>query len=130
MTDQHPPITHLSVMRTIVAKGGGAWPPPSPYVWTASWWDTAGNPFQIVLTIRFNSSFSGGDNALLGVDYDLDPKCPWEYLIVVRATDNAKLVRQIPRSSRTGTLSPTQLHNFGLDLFTDIGSITVGVSPG
>jgi hypothetical protein len=107
----------------------GAWPPASPWVWKDSWWN--GNAeYSVVLSFRFDSPVNGGGtNQLQGCDYDLDPDCPWKYLIIVRATDNARLVQKIPSVSRTGTITAQQLHNFGLDLFTDIGSVTVGVSP-
>lgn len=109
--------------------GGGAWPPASPWVWIGRWWNASNQPFEIVLNIRFDSPVNGGGtNALQGVDYDLDPQCPWEYLIVGRS-DGVLLSRQIPRTTRTGTITASQLHTFGLDSFLDIGYITVGSIP-
>lgn len=110
-------------------KGGGRWPPASPWVWQASWWDAAGNPKSIVLTFRFDDAVTGGGTfAFAGCDYDLDPQCPWQYLIVVRS-DGTRITHQIPRGNRTGTITSTQLAAVGLNKFTDIGSVTVGVSP-
>ena len=109
--------------------GGGAWPPASPYTWVGTWWNAQNAKREIILSIRFDSPVNGGGtNALQGVDYDLDPQCPWEYLIIVKS-DGTVLSRQIPRGSRTGTITAAQLHNFGLDSFLDIGSITVGSTP-
>jgi hypothetical protein len=108
--------------------GGGAWPPSSPYLWSDSWWDAQGNAKTIALSIRFDSPVNGGGtNVLQGVDYDLDPACPWSYLIVVKP-DGTRIAQQIPRTARTGTITAAQLASVGLNLFTDIGSITVGVS--
>lgn len=104
--------------------GGGAWPPPSPWVWQDSWWDAQGNPKSIVLTFRYdNTTF-----AFAGCDYDLDPQCPWSWLIVVRS-DGGRITQQIPRGNRTGTITAAQLATVGLNKFTDIGSITVGATP-
>lgn len=106
----------------------GAWPPASPWVWQASWWDAQGAQKSIVLSFRFDDAVTGGGTfALQGMDYDLDPACPWAWLIIVRA-DDTRITQQIPRTSRTGTITTTQLSARGLNLFTDIGSVTVGVS--
>lgn len=108
----------------------GPWPPASPYVWTSTWNDRAGSPMTLSLSFRFDSPVNGGStNALQGVDYDLDPRCPWEYIIIMKSDGVTRLTRQIPRVARTGTITTAQLHTFGLDSFLDIGSITVGDSP-
>lgn len=125
---QRAPVVNLKSVEAVVARGGGAWPPASPYVWIGSWWTTNGQERQIILSFRFDSPVNGGGtNALQGLDYDLDPGCPWEVLIIVTAT-GTQLKQHIPRASRTGTITANQLHNFGLDTFLDIGSITVGDS--
>ena len=77
-----------------------------------------------MLTFRYDDTTF----AFLGVDYDLDPACPWEFLIVVKSDGTTRLTRQIPRGSRTGTITTAQLAAFGLAKFTDIGSITVGAT--
>lgn len=101
--------------------GRGAWPPSSPYVWSDSWIDSQGNQKSLTLTFRYdNTTF-----VFAGLDYDLDPQCPWEFLIIVKS-DGTRLTRQIPRGSRTGTVTAAQLATFGLAKFTDIGSITAG----
>lgn len=111
----------------IVAKGGGAFP-ASPYVWADSWWTANGAERKIILSIRFDSPTNGGGtNVLQGLDYDLDPGCPWEVLIITKP-DGTVLKQHIPRTTRTGTITAVQLHNFGLDSFLDIASITVGDS--
>lgn len=128
---QSAKTAHLSTLGAEVLKGGGAWPPASPWVWQASWWDANGNPKSIILSFRFDAPVTQGGTGTLafqGCDYDLDPACPWQYLIVVRA-DGAKVTHQIPRGARTGTITSTQLAAVGLHIFTDIGSVTVGVSP-
>lgn len=109
---------------------GGAWPPASPWVWQDSWWDAQGNQRSIVLSFRFDPSvaFGGtGTFAFLGCDYDLDPQCPWGWLIVVRS-DGTRITQQIPRIARTGTITTAQLASRGLNKFTDIGSITAGTT--
>jgi hypothetical protein len=119
-------ITKLS---EIPLKGGGQWPPPSPWVWQDSWWDAQGIARSIVLSFRFDDTNTGtGTLAFQGCDYDLDPACPWQYLIVVRS-DGTRITHQIPRTARTGTITMAQLAAVGLNKFTDIGSVTVGVSP-
>jgi hypothetical protein len=85
--------------------GGGAWPPPSPYVWRQPWWDQAGNAFFISLTFRYSDT---APRAVLGMDYDLDPGCPWNTL-QMRKADGAILEQQIPRTARTGTVTAVQL---------------------
>ena len=108
----------------------GPWPPASPYVWITRWNDRAGNPMAMILTFNFDSPVNGsGTNALQSLDYDLDPRCPWEFIIIVKSDGVIRLTRQIPRAARTGSITAVQLHNFGLDSFLDIGSITVGDSP-
>ncbi|MFB9925980.1 hypothetical protein ACFORO_12625 [Amycolatopsis halotolerans] len=106
----------------------GAWPPASPWVCQFSWYDATGAQKNIVLSIRFDSPVNGGGtNALQGVDYDLDPACPWAWLIVVRS-DGTRITHQIPRVSRTGTITAAQLTAIGLNSFLDIGSVTVGTT--
>lgn len=123
---QRAKITHMAEERGTTALGRGAWPPASPYVWQDSWTDPQGNRRTIVLSWRFDSPVNGGGtNVLQGLDYDLDPQCPWEILIVVRS-DGVRITQQIPRTARTGTIGPTPLANRGLNTFLDIGSITVG----
>ena len=108
--------------------GGGKWPPASPWVWSDSWWDSQSNARSIVLSFRFDDNVTGGGTfALQGCDYNLDPQCPWGWLIVVRS-NGTRITQQIPRGSRTGTITATQLASVGLNVFTDIGSITAGVS--
>lgn len=85
----------------------GAWPLPSPYVWTALWWDATGNPFAITLTFRYVDT---APRPVLGMDYNLDPGCPWNTL-QMRKADGAILEQQIPRTTRTGTVTATQLAN-------------------
>lgn len=108
----------------------GAWPPASPWVWTDSWYDANGTAASATLSFRFDSPVNGGGtNQLQGCDWTLDANCPWTWLIVVKA-DGTRLTQQIPatKQNRSGTITAQQLHNFGLDLFTDIGSVTVGVN--
>lgn len=121
--------TRLTEVQADILKGGGAWPPASPWIWQDSWWDAQNNQRSIVLTFRFDSPVNGGGTLTFqGCDYDLDPQCPWEYLIVVRS-DGTRITHHIPRGARTGTITTAQLATVGLNKFTDIGSITVGVSP-
>jgi hypothetical protein len=113
----------------MIPMGGGKWPPASPWVWQDTWWDANNNPKSIILSFRFDDNVTGGGTlAFQGCDYDLDPACPWQYLIVVRS-DGTRITHQIPRISRTGTITATQLAAVGLHIFTDIGSITVGETP-
>lgn len=106
-----------------------AWPPASPWVWTDSWWD-GDIPHDITLSVRFDSPVNGGGTlALQGVDYDIDPGCPWRYLIVDKP-DGTRIAQKIPDGGRTGTIGPVALASRGLSTFTDIGSITVGVTAG
>ncbi len=106
--------------------GGGAWPPASPWVWQDSWVDAGGNQKDLIISVRFDSPVNGGGTlALQGVDYDLDPSCPWQYLIVVKP-DGTRIVQQIPRTARTGTIGKAALASRGLTSFNDIGSITAG----
>lgn len=126
---QRAKVTHIHEIEGIVLRGGGAWPPASPWVWQDSWWDAQNNQKSIILSFRFDSPVNGGGTlAFQGCDYDLDPQCPWQYLIVVRS-NGTRVTHQIPRASRTGTITTAQLAAVGLNVFTDIGSITVGVSP-
>jgi hypothetical protein len=111
-----------------IVRGGGRWPPASPWVWQDSWWDAQGAQKSIVLSFRFDDAVTGGGTfALQGMDYDLDPACPWAWLIVVRS-DGTRITQQIPRTSRTGTITTTQLSARGLNAFTDIGSVTAGTT--
>jgi hypothetical protein len=87
--------------------GFGAWPPPPPYQWSAQWWDNNGNMFQIILTFRYSNTTP---RPVLGMDYDLDPGCPWNTL-QLRKADGAILEQQIPRTTRTGTVTAAQLAN-------------------
>lgn len=106
-----------------------AWPPASPWVWTDSWWDGP-TAYSITLSVRFDSPVNGGGTlALQGVDYDVDPNCPWRYLIVDKP-DGTRIAQKIPDGGRTGTIGPAGLASRGLSTFTDIGSITAGSSPG
>lgn len=107
---------------------GSAWPPASPWVWSDSWWD-GNNEHSITLSFRFDSPVNGGGTlALQGLDYDIDPNCPWRYLIVVKP-DGTRITQKIPDGGRTGTINATVLANRGLSTFTDLGSITAGVTP-
>lgn len=122
-------LTHLREVQADILKGGGQWPPPSPWIWQDSWWNAQGAPRSIVLTFRFDDTNTGGGTlAFQGCDYDLDPQCPWEWLIVVRS-DGVRITHQIPRTARTGTITAAQLSLRGLNKFTDIQSITVGATP-
>ena len=110
------------------------WPPPSPWVWTDSWWGTDGLPYDITLWVRFDSTTNAdgtpnpaGTLALQGVDYDIDPNCPWRYIIVDKP-DGTRIAQQIPQGGRTGTIGKNALNTRGLVLFTDIGDITAGVT--
>lgn len=106
-----------------------AWPPASPWVWTDSWW-VGDIPYSITLSVRFDSPVNGGGTlALQGVDYDIDPNCPWRYLIVDKP-DGTRIAQKIPDGGRTGTIGPGPLAARGLSTFTDIASITAGVSAG
>jgi hypothetical protein len=121
-------ITHMATERASVVAAHGAWPPASPYVWQDSWTDAQGVSKSIVLAFRFDSPVNGGGTLVLqGLDYDLDPACPWAFLIVVKP-DTSRVTRQIPRGARTGTVTAAQLAAVGLSTFTDIGSITVGTT--
>jgi hypothetical protein len=107
--------------------GAGSWPPDtSPYVWQDHWWDAAGQPKTMTAQIFFDA---GVTNQLQRVDYDIDPDCPWRFLIVVRA-DQVRLSQQLPTApgQRNGSISRAQLVSRGLDVFLDIASITVGVA--
>lgn len=116
-------ITHMHEVRAGIIAGRGAWPPPSPWIWQDSWWTPAMVKRDIILTWNFD-----GGLAFTSLGYDLDPGCPWEYLIVTKP-DSTRITHQIPRVSRTGTITAAQLLAKGLHLFTDIASITVGSSP-
>lgn len=110
--------------------GRGAWPPASPWVWSDTWWDAQQNPKVISLSWRFDSPVNGGGtNALQGLDYDVDPNCPWRWIILVKP-DGTKITHQIPQGGRTGTITATQLAAIGLTTFADVSnSITVGATP-
>lgn len=61
--------------------------------------------FEIVLTFRYSDV---APRPVQGMDYDLDPSCPWNTLQLTKA-DGAVLQQQIPRTSRTGTVNAQQL---------------------
>lgn len=108
--------------------GGAPWPPASPWVWTDSWWGTDGLPYDITLSVRFDSPVNGGGTlALQGVDYDIDPNCPWRYIIVDKP-DGTRIAQRIPDGGRTGTVGKNALNTRGLVLFTDIAQITAGAT--
>jgi len=108
--------------------GGGAWPPASPWVWTDQWWQ-GGQPYSITLSFRFDSPVNGsGTLALQGLDYDVDPNCPWRYIIVDKP-DGSRISQRIPAGGRTGTVTAGQLASRGLTSFNDLGSITAGENP-
>lgn len=87
---------------------GGVWPPPSPYRWSAQWWNSTGTTmYEIVLTFRYSNT---APRPVIGMDYDLDPSCPWNTL-QMRKADGAILEQQIPRGARTGTVTAAQLAN-------------------
>lgn len=118
----------LERVRTLVARGGGAWPPASPWVWQDSWWDPAGHEYAIILSVRFDPPVALGGTGtltLLGVDYDIDPNCPWRNLIVTKP-DGTVITQRIPDQGRTGTIGKNGLNSRGLTTFTDIGSVTAG----
>lgn len=122
-------ITHMHKVRAEIIAGRGVWPPPSPWVWQDSWWTVAMMKRDIILTWNFDDAVTGGGTlAFTSVAYDLDPACPWEWLIITKP-DTTRVTHQIPRTSRTGTITAAQLLAKGLHLFTDIASITVGSSP-
>lgn len=128
MAHQLAKLTVLDEHASEILKGGGRWPPASPYVWQDSWYDAQGSQKSIVLTFRFDDAVTGGGTFnFTGVDFDLDPACPWQVLIIVRS-DGTRITHSIPRVSRTGTISPAQLATHGLNKFTDIGSITAGAT--
>lgn len=107
--------------------GGGAWPPASPWVYQADWMQ-AGNLFSLTLSFRFDSPVNGtGTLALQGLDYDVDPNCPWSWVIVVKP-DGTRITQQIPRAARSGTIGAAALATRGLTSFNDLGSITVGLT--
>lgn len=111
------------------ALGHGTWPPASPWIWQDSWYDANGAQKTIVLTWRFDDTVTGGSTlALQGLDYDVDPACPWRYLIIVKP-DGTRITHQIPAGGRTGTISAAVLATAGLSTFTDLGSTTVGATP-
>lgn len=107
---------------------GGAWPPASPWVWASQWWDTEGNPQAITLSVRFDSPVNGGGTlALQGLDYDIDPGCPWRFILVDKP-DGTRTAVQIPAGGRSGTISKAALNTRGFMSFSDIGQITAGVT--
>jgi hypothetical protein len=95
-------------------------------VWQDSWYDSAGQAKTMTAQIFFDV---GATNQLQRVDYDIDVDCPWRFLIVVKP-DGTRLSQHLPTApgQRTGSISRSQLLSRGLDVFDDIGSITVGVT--
>jgi hypothetical protein len=123
---QRAKTTHMDTERAGANLGRGIWPPASPWVWKDSWWDTNMVEKSIVLTWSFDDAVTGGGTlAFTSLAYDLDPQCPWEWLIVIKP-NLTRITQQIPRGARTGTITSAQLAAKGLHVFTDIGSITVG----
>jgi hypothetical protein len=102
-----------------------AWPPASPYVWTAAWdGDTQNN--SITLTVNFDSPVNGGGTlALQGIDYDIDPGCPWRFIIIDKP-DHTRIALHIQQGGRSGTFNQASLSARGLNTFSDIAQITVG----
>lgn len=87
--------------------GGGAWPPPSPWVFTDQWWADGGfgAGYAITLTFRYSNT---APRPVIAMDYDVDPDCPWDTL-QMRKADGAILEYKIPRTARTGTVNAAQL---------------------
>lgn len=121
------PVQMPHAMAATVLRGGGAWPPASPWLYQADW-TQATKLYSLTLSFRFDSPVNGGGTlALQGLDYDVDPNCPWNWIIVVKP-DHTRITQQIPRASRSGTVTAAQLAAKGLTSFNDLASITVGVN--
>lgn len=102
-----------------------AWPPASPWIWTDQWWD-GNTPFNISLTIRFDSPVNGsGTLALQGIDYDCDSGCPWRFILIDKP-DHSRTALPIPPGNLSGTFNPASLAGRGLNTFTDLAQVTVG----
>lgn len=118
---------HLDQVSQVIISGRGAWPPASPWVWQDSWWQ-GDNEYSLILSVRFDSPVNGtGTLVLQGLDYDIDPNCPWRWLIVVKP-DGTRVTQQIPQGGRTGTVGAAALATKGLTSFNDLGSITAGAT--
>jgi hypothetical protein len=107
--------------------GGGHWPPASPWSTADSWWDPDGNPHPYTLAVRFDSPVNGGGTGeLYGIDYTIDPDCPWRYVIIQRADDVSVSLNMV---DDFGTFDATDLSDIGLAVFDDIGSISASDTP-
>lgn len=104
--------------------GGGHWPPASPWTTSDSWWDSDNNPHSVSLSVRFDSPVNGGGtNEIQGIDWVIDPGCPWRWMIIDRS-DNVRVSMEM--STDTGTFDVDALAGIGVHLFADIGTLTAG----
>jgi hypothetical protein len=108
--------------------GKGAWPPASPWSTSDTWWDTDNQPHPFTLSVRFDSPVNGGGtNAIQGIDYVIDPGCPWRWMIIDRP-DGARVALEM--TADTGTFDAEALAGIGVEFFADIGSLTAGEIQG